>query len=317
MNAPALFSPPRRNGVLFQAGAGLALLALCGACLWQATREPTEPGFLALLLLAVVFFIPTPLVIYRLYALLNARYSLERDGIRIHWGMRYEDVPLPEVEWVRPASDLAALVPDQGKRRPWPTPRGGVPLPWLSWPGALLGSRQVEGLGTIEFLASTTGELLLVATTRRIYAISPADPAAFLRSFGRINELGSLSPLPQRSIYPASFLSRIWSDRLAAALLLAGLGLSLALLVWVVLTIPARASISLGFSPDGTPFEPSASERLLLLPVLNTLAYLVDLVGGLYFFRRQALLPVAYVLWAAGVLSPLIMMVGVAYIIKG
>jgi len=312
MNAPTHFSPPRRTGVLFQAGAGLALLGLSGACLWRATLAATEPGFLGLLLLVVVFFAPTPLVIYRLYALLNARYSLERDGIRIHWGMRYEDVPLPQVEWIRPASDLAALIPAQGRRRP-----GRLALPWLSWPGALLGTRQVEGLGTIEFLASSTSGLLLVATTRRIYAISPTNPEAFLRSFSRINELGSLSPLPQRSIYPASILSRIWSDRLAATLLLAGLGLSLALLLWVALIIPTRASFPLGFSPDGTPFEPSASERLLLLPVLNSMAYLVDLVGGMYFFRRKVQQPVAYLLWAAGVLSPVVMLVGLGYIIKG
>ncbi len=308
MNVPTQFFPSRRAGVILQAGAGLVLLGLGGFFLLQATQEQPDTGFLVNLLLSLILFVPVPLLIYRLYALLGSRYALERDGLRLRWGMRSEDLPLTEVEWIRPASEMVALIPGHARRS------ARLPLPWLSWPGAILGTRQVEGLGTIEFMASNRDNLLLVATPQRLFAISPADPQQFLRSFNRITELGSLSPMPRHSAYPVFFLARVWANRPARILILTGLGLSLALFVWVALAISTRAAFPLGFAPDGAPFEPSSSERLLLLPVLNALAYLIDLLGGLYFFRRDTQKPVAYLLWAAGIVAPVIMMVGIGKI---
>jgi len=45
-------------------------------------------------------------------------------GLRLRWGLRAEDIPLPEIEWIRPASDLGFH----------------LPKPFLSMPGALLGA---------------------------------------------------------------------------------------------------------------------------------------------------------------------------------
>ena len=167
--------------------------------LFAATKEFTgfpQSTFVVLLLLTILFYLPIPMAIYRAYALANAAYTLERDGLRLRWGLRAEDIPLPEIEWIRPASDLGFH----------------LPKPFLSMPGALLGARGLSELGTVEFVASEEKTLLLVAASRKIYAISPADPDAFLQSFQRAIELGSLAPLPSYSSQPVAFVARVWRD---------------------------------------------------------------------------------------------------------
>ncbi len=58
------------------------------------------------------------------------------------------------------------------------------------------------------------------------------------------------------------------------------------LLAIVTALIPTLGSINFGFTPSGAAtLEPSSPEHLLLLPVLNALAWLADLLVGSYFFR--------------------------------
>ena len=302
----------RQNGAIFM-GVGIgALLCAAGYYLYQGLHAEEGSRIILFLGLFVLLFAPTPLFIYRLYSLLGASYRLERDGLRLHWGLRTEDIPLVDVEWIRPAGDYTALVALPGKPG---TAR--LPLPWLRWPGALRGTREVEGLGKIEYFASETGHLLLIGTARSIYAISPSDPVGFVKAFNRFAEMGSLSPIPPRSVYPTVVVSRLWSNPAARGLLLAGLLLSGVLLVWVILAIPTRPQIQLGYVIPGVTTEPSPSERLLLLPVLDVFAFLGDLLLGLFFYRRQASRVIAYLLWGAGAVSPLVFLVGVLYILRG
>ncbi len=301
-----VFLPPRRRGLIFHLLLGVFLLlgstgsliiALNPAQTWRG-NPPQGGAFVLLLLLALLFFAPLPWAFYRGYALMNASYRLERDGLRLRWGLRAEDIPLPEIEWVRPAAELG-----------FP-----LPLPRAIAPGAVLGVRQVAELGTVEFLASETSNLLLVAASERVYAISPQDVRAFTRAFQRTIELGSLTPLTRYSAQPAAFARRVWDDRPARAFLVAGLVLTLLLLVWVALVIPANPAVSLGFDSQGNPLPPVAGEQLLLLPVLGILIYLVNLLSGIYFYRREPSRPVAFMLWVASAFTPLLFMIAVAII---
>jgi hypothetical protein len=305
MDGPTSFPPARNTGLIFQGGFSVALLGATAFCLWQAVSVKSDSGFLIYLAFSLACFIPLPVLLYRLYSLVSGYYRLERDGLRLRWGLRYEDIPLADVEWVRPAAEIAALVP--GAR---------LPMPWMPWPGALVGTRTAEGLGPIEYLASTSKTLLLVATPNRIYAVSPLNPAAFLQAFDAMMEMGSLAPIPHRSVYPSFLPARIWTDRLARNLILAGIGAGLVLLITSVVAIPARENISLGFSPQGGQLDPSPSNHILLLPVLNILAFLIDLIGGTYLYRRREQQPVAYLLWAASLITPLAMFVGIIFIFK-
>jgi hypothetical protein len=286
----SVFSPPRRRGLLLQIVVALILLSGAIIAFIQALQSQASPDFLARLLLSVLFFAPTPFLGYRSYALSRADYRLERDGLRLRWGFRSEDIPLPEIEWIRPASELAT----------------NLRLPWLHWPGSILGTRQVEGLGPIEFMASELGTLLLVATPERIFAISPAEPKAFLSAFQSLNELGSLAPLSAQSVYPTFVIGSLLEDRLARGLLIASLALAAGLLAWVSLIIPSHPVISLGFLPLGGAEAPGPGARLLLLPVINGIDLFIDLVLGFYFYRRPTRRLLAYFLWFTASFSALL-----------
>ena len=293
------FTPFRRNGLVLHILVILVLASGTGVAIWAALQQQVGANFVLLILLALFLFAPLPLVVYRGYALLTAHYSLERDGLRLRWGLRSEDIPLPEIEWVRPASDLAF----------------DLPLPRLSWPGAVLGMLNIGDLGPVEYLASDKDLILLIATIRRVYAISPADPIGFVRAFQYITEMGSLSPIDSFSSRPAVFLRGVWSDRTARILVLVGFLLTVILFVVVGMFIPALPSVSLGFTASGLPLQPGPSARLLLLPVLGTFTFVIDLLGGAFFYRYDEQRPVAYLLWASSVLTPIMLLLATMFLI--
>jgi hypothetical protein len=298
MENQTIFPPARRYGLIFHAAAGAIFLGAAVLVFLLVFQRETGQVFIFGVLLSVVLASPLPLLIYRGYALTQASYLLDRDGLRIRWGLRAEDIPLPHIEWVRPADEL-------GFR---------LPLPFLQWPGAVTGKRTVEGLGPVEFIASDVRRLLLVATPEKIYAISPADERNFVRAYRHIIELGSLTPIPSRSILPAVFLQRVWLDRLARAMIITGLGLTVLLAAAVILLIPAHPTIFLGYNAAGQPLEPVSPERLLLLPFLGVVEYVLDLLVGLFFYRLNDQRLVAYIIWGSSSLPPLMLLLAVLFI---
>lgn len=295
-----VFRAHRQAGLAFHLIVILVLIAGAGIGLFQAARASIGPVFLLYLLPGLVSAALIPAFGYYGYALYRSYYVLQRDGVRLHWGLRVEDIPFDAIQWVHPASEL---------ERP-------LLLPWLHWPGALVGKRSVPGLGEVEFLASNRSALVLIGTTNKIYAISPRDPQEFCSGYQRLTELGSLTSLRARSVYPTFLLARVWSSRAARTLLLTGLGLSLLLLIWVSLAIPARSQINLGFDPSGEPRDPIPSVRLLLLPVINTTVFLTDTLLGFYFYRDEEPRPLAFLLWGGGVLTPLLFLISVFFILQ-
>ncbi len=292
MPAASVFAPPRRRGLIVNAAAFVVLAALCAGCLLVGLRQSVGGYFVLLMLLSLLFFAPMLMVLYRGYALLRARYLIEREGLRLRWGLRAEDIPIHQVEWVRRASDLA-----------YP-----LPMPLLRWPGALLGNLRVRELGPVEFMAAGSETLLLIATPLKVFAISPEDPNAFLRAFRSTIELGSIEPLNSLSVQPAAYAQQIWQDRLARWLVALSLVFGMLLFIAVSLAIPGRTQISLGYNPDGSPLPAGPAEQLLLLAVLGAFVVVVDLLGGLFFYRQEGGQVAAYLLWGAGVLTPLLLL---------
>ena len=294
------FRPDRRMGLIFHIAASLlfALASLLG--LWQASQASIGLMFMLYLLPVLAAVIIVPILAYRVYALQTAVYILEREGIRVHWGLRSEDIPMDDVLWVHPADELSAP----------------LPLPVLRWPGSVLGKRHLAGGGKVEFLAGNLRDMLYIATPSGGIVISPAAPDRFLETFQRFTEMGSLSPLPARSVYPAFLLARVWSSRLARVLLLTCVLLGLALLVWVSLSIQGRSEMHLGFQPDGSPGDLVPAVRLMLLPILNSFFFLVALFLGMLFFRREDSRPMAYILWMVSVLTSLLFLLAVYFILK-
>jgi hypothetical protein len=179
-----------------------------------------------------------------------------------------------------------------------------------------LGTRRLPGGDTeIEFLASQTNTLLVIATARKLYAISPANQNDFLQAYQDLTELGSLAPPDAQSVYPTVLITRLWNTRLARYLLLAATLLSLIVFIWVSVTIPNFERIPLGFLPDGSPGNTVPSIRLMLLPVFNTIIFLVNLFLGIALFRREETQPLAYLLWMTSVVTSLLFLAAVYFIL--
>ena len=284
------FYPPRTLGILLQGGLILGLGAAGAYFFYRATQDSSGLNFLLDMLIALVLFAPLPFVAYRLSALLNAVYILRREGLMIRWGLRREDIPLSSIEWIRPADEV-------GFR---------LPLPWLRWPGAILGRRVVNELGPVEFMGSDFKHLLLVATPGKVFAISPEETKTFMATFRKVNELGSLTPIAPQSVYPRVFIGRVWEDQLARGLILGAFLIGVVLLVAVAIAVPGLDTIA-WVEPGST----APGERLLLLPVLNGLIWLFNLGLGTLLYRRGGDLRIAaHLLWGASTLTGLLLLIG-------
>lgn len=300
MSEVFLFHPPRQRSLIFLGGSTLLLASASVASLVIGLKQEAGYLFVGLLLLSLALFAPLPMFLYRVYALLRASYRLERDGLRLRWGLRAEDIPLPEIEWVRKASDLAS----------------DLPLPALAWPGALRGTVRVRDLGAVEYMASTRRTLILVATAQKVYALSPEDPNRFLQSFRRSLELGSLDPISPASVLPVTYLNQIWRDRLARWILLGAFLLTILLFAGAGLVITGQVTIPLGFYPNGQPLPPGPAEQLLLLPILGAFVFLIDLAAGLFFYRRQLYRLLAYLVWGAGAATQSLLLIALLRLVQ-
>ncbi|GAB4579869.1 MAG: hypothetical protein Fur0022_26080 [Anaerolineales bacterium] len=272
-----IFVPPKRPGMVFH-WVALGLLGIgSGLSIFQANRADVGAAFIFWLLLFLTCAWPIPILGYRLYALQRATYQLSPEGIRLQWGLRTEEIPMSKILWISS---------DRQLERP-------LPLPWVYWPGGVLGVRKV-GTGEVEYLAARSRDLLVIATPGKMYVISPEKADTFLRTFQRQAEIGTLRPISARSIYPTFVVGSVWATPAARNTLLAGFLLSLALLIWTTLTFP---------SPTPTPI---AQTQIFLLPLVNIVFFLVNLLLGLFFFRTPQSQPLAYLLWGASVLTSLL-----------
>jgi len=277
----------------------LILAAIVAVLALLAYRQPLGLLFTVLVVLAVLAFIPIPILAYRLYSLARANYSLDRDQLTLTWGLRSELIPVSDIEWVRPLSAMP---------RPFP-------FPFFRLPGSLLGLRHHPDLGLIEFLASDQKSLLLVATSRQIFAISPDAQEDFLQDIQHAIELGSLSPALPKSLYPSFVVAQAWDSALARYLWLAGFFVNIGLLAWVSLMAPSLGQVSLGFLPSGAARPPSPGLALILLPVVSILFYLAGWGIGLMLYRHEDRRPMAHILWASGLISSLLFLLAVLFIV--
>jgi hypothetical protein len=291
--------PPSRRGRTLQFTLIILFAVLAAMFALVASQEPIGLTFTNYVLLAAAAFLPLPFLVYWFYSLNRAYYSLDREKLTLTWGLRVEQIPISDVEWVRSIDSLASP----------------LRMPRLSLPGAILGSLQHVDLGPVEFLASGTKGLLLVATTKRVFVISPQDTSGFMEHIQRVIEMGSLSPISPQSVYPTFVVISAWANLLVRFFWLAGIFLNIGLLVWVTFLIPTLKIIPLGFLPSGAVGEPVPGGGLILLPVLSFFLFLVGWLAGLTFYRSQSHRPLAKIIWSAGVFSTMVFLVAVMYIV--
>jgi hypothetical protein len=293
------FPPAKQFGLILHT---LIILLLGGASLWaftNLTNAQVGPRFVSYLLTGILAFAPIPFLGYRAYALFKADYYIDRDSLAILWGLRVEDIPLTDIEWVRPASDLTHP----------------LSLPRFRLPGAVLGTRRHPDLGAVEFIASTARNLILIATSKHVFAISPRDAASLVRTFARATELGSLTPTEAKSVYPSFVITQAWESRLARFLWMTGLLLNLGLVAWVGVLIPSLSQVPFGFNSFGVPHETAPSVRLILLPLISALMFITGLLAGLYLYRWDKERPLAFIIWLSSTLCALLFLMAVLFLV--
>ncbi|MDO9546683.1 MAG: PH domain-containing protein [Pelolinea sp.] len=281
--------PLIQRGVVVHLGFLLILLAASGYLLWSALIQQVRGVFILYLIACVTSFLPFPFFLYRLISLLRANYSLSRDGVSIQWGLRIEEIPMADIEWVRLPEDIATK----------------LPMPRINFPGAILGVRNHRDLGKIEYIASDINNLMLIATKKQIFAISPRDISTFQNDFYRFAEMGSITPIAEKSNQPQFILSTLFKDKAARRLLFSSAILSLLLLIVISFIIPTRDTVPLGLEAIGANRQESPSERLILLPLLSLFVFFVDFGFGSYLFRKKGFKSAAYIVFSASLILPL------------
>lgn len=299
MKETQVYSPPKTVGLILHGFIILLLLGGSGLLIYLAFSLSTSWSLILFLFGAILFLAVLPIGAYRAYALLHATYSIERDGLRVRWGLRSEDIPLTEVIWVRPASELELP----------------LKLPVFSMPGAVLGNSEHEDLGPLEFIASSAQKLVIVSTVNKTLVLSPEDPEEFVYKFQRVIEMGSLYPIPPHTAVPAAFIQQILKDRRSLRLILTLSGMTILLIIVTSLLIPVRPSVSLGYDIYGGLLPQISSNRLLLLPVIATIFTFMDIIAGAFFFRRPDTRMISYFIWSAGIFMSLVLILGVVLLV--
>lgn len=300
MENELVFQPDRRLGLVFHILASLLLSAVGTAGLWASIHASTSIQFFLIFLPSLLLLSSVPFLLYYFYALRSASYRIERDGIRLQWGLRREDIPMSEILWVQPSHMLDM----------------NLPLPFFRWPGAVIGARRLRSGGEIEYLASSTRDLLVIARLEQAFLISPTDPAGFIHAYQRFTEMGSFLSFEPVSIYPVSTLNQVWRTIPARFLILLGAVSSIVLFIATSLAVSSNSEIYLRILTIGSSGEPVPAIRLLLLPILNSIIFLIDLFMGLFFFLDQQTKHLAFLVWGAGLVTSLFFMGGVYFILQ-
>lgn len=299
MSDSLVFYPAKKVGLTLHIALALILGGGSGFLLYLAFQQ-AGGGFLILYLFGALILVGLLGVIaYRIYALTHASYTLERNGLSLRWGLRREDIPLTELEWIHPADDLV-------------TP---FRKPLFSMPGAYLGMVDHPDLGKVEFIASSASSLVVIESFQHVFVLSPEKPEEFMKAFTHSLEMGSITPIEAYSSEPAEFIQNVFQNRYARVMLVLSLVLTLALVVVATLLIPTRSTLSLGINAAGAALDPVPAIQLLILPLLGSFSFVMNVAVGLYFFRHESQRPISYVLWAAAILTPFLLIISTLVIV--
>lgn len=292
------YHAPRVSGIVIHSVALLAILIAVGVMVTLASENLAALQSVLLLVGSVLLALIFPLIAYRFYALLQSEYAVGREGLVLRWGLRQIRLPHEMILDTISANDMVD-VPN---------------MPRWRWPGSVLGKIEDEELGTIEFMASDINKLIFIGTLDRVYAISPENPSGFLSALREASEQGSLEKGRLISVEANFVFSEAWAEKTNRALLLSGALLALSLLVVVGIVLQGRESISLGFSALAQPEAPVAAAQLYLLPALNIVIYMGNLLLGLVLYREGEGSVMAKLLWVSSLLTGLLFLAAILFI---
>lgn len=284
-----IIRPPKAQGLVL--GGTLFALILGGIVfgVFQLSSGEISP-LLGVWTSIIVIGLPLLLMVgYRLFGLISARYVLNRDGFYLYWGFSSEQIPLSVITMIKKGEDINLSI----------APRFGF---W--WPGCVVGHRDVEGLGPVEFFATKTSSgLIVIPLEGRNLAISPPDVDVFQQAFLDVVRLGALEEIPAQSVRPEFFSARLWADLPARFLILTGLVLVISLLGYLAYRAPGLPDrVPFGFDTSGNANPLVPPSQLLLLPLVGGFFWLADFIIGAWLYRNENDQRVAYLVWFTGAL---------------
>ena len=261
------------------------VLALDGLMIWGISLIGISlPAFLLFLLIFGSLFVLV-LFGYWLYGLLWSSYQVDRNALVIRWGATTQVVPMESVAAVLSGDQVKGVTRFRGPR----------------WPGLRVGYGEIEEIGPTLFY--TTGSLrrqVILTTPALAYALSPADPTAFIETVRQRLSMGPTQSVKQISRQPAFFTWSFWSDRLGLILLVSALVLLVALFGYISLRYPSLADLQpLHFDANGQPDRWGTQAQVFTLPFIGLLALIAN--GGLGFLLYARERPAAYLLWSGAI----------------
>ena len=223
---------------------------------------------------------------YRTAGAFTLEYWVDRDAVTLVWGPTRQIVPIGQIE--RVLIGTTAQLADRPRLWHWPCPdrRRGL----------------ARGLGVVNGYATCplAGQVIL-KTAGESYGLSPADSQAFVDALQTHFALGVARPLQPELRRPPLWTWPLWRDRVALGLI--GLGLLGLLLMFGTLCyrFPELSSdLPLHFDVMGLPDRIGPKSELFVLPVIGLIAWLVNLIAGIWLYRRVQQ-GAAYLLWGGAV----------------
>lgn len=281
MSEGRFFYPVRWRGLLVQSAVLVLTVFLTGGGIWLALRGVNSLTVYGGLGLAMIGLALTLWRLYQLYALLVAAYQVTETAVYLRWGLHEEIIPINDLLWAR-SERLAA--------------------PALALPGSVVGRRKHPQYGEVEFLAAERRPLVLLASSERLFAISPAQPAVFLNALQQALQLGRRGALAAQSRRPRDWLWRPLQEPLLRFLAVFTLLVLVGLPIWLGQLLRVGASVAAGFDAYGQPLAARPLSGMLWLYAFGLAIALVDGVVGLLLYAEPRWRPWTRLLWLAAAL---------------
>ena len=266
---------------------GLTLVAVLlavtvGLVVYSVTSSISIWLFLLIALSVITLALAIRLV-YQVWGLISASYTMDRNAVVIHWGGIEHVIPMSEVREVLPGSDLQEL-----KIRPG-----------IRWPGCFIGIGKALDVETLLFYATTpVAHQVILKTDTVAYAISPVDLETFLPALRERLEMGPTQEIAEQSSHPPFLDWEIWSDRWGLGLLIGAVALLIALVGFMCWRFPYLPSeIGLRYTLEGLPILITDKIRIFYLSLMGLIFTIVNGILGLVLYHRER--AASYFLWSS------------------
>jgi uncharacterized membrane protein len=273
---------PSRSGYLLL---GITLAAGLGATImgYNAVQQVTPAALFTASIITLFALIIALVALYHTIVVFSMHYHLNRNGLTIRYGVRQQRIPLKEIQFITPAQSVSSQINFRG----------------INILGLYLGYGRLAGHGPLVLHGTSPFRYCtLVVTPERTYVISPAEITALIHSWRACQEIGSTQEWSVTNTFLPPFDIPLLNDGLAWGLLAAGLMLLVALVGAISLNyaeLPAALPVHFDNLGRADRIEPKIF--LYTLPAVGAVVWLVNLLAGVFIYRREQL--GAYLLWGS------------------